>query len=774
LIGKDSKFGSRRGWVHLLTGASRKSLRRKAAAVATCLVLGAGLVQATNKPTHAAAGPSIERLDLLTSSAATGDAGNSWGGHKTRIVSTSKGDTYTVFQGAGSGYTSHQWVVMHYSAASGTWSQAGAGNAGREPANILRGPDDTIYVIAWPGGMPAMWTSADGFASQENIPGNWLQNDWPYAGAGIDGAGNIYLIQTNSNDEKPGQMYYSERNASSGQWSPVETTNSDMRSTYSFALPGGNGFDIIASADVQWKTMGWSVPSNPMNSTYVWPEVNLFHSGSASQSASESTIHSETQSSQYTNVNVYGQDAYTDNQGRIHLLYDVLGPSTQDQYTVRHAVIQNGQVVKDVPLNMYDVADARITQDSTGQYYFITDDNTCVCLLVYPADSVDGTTLQGGYASLPLNGYHPKDWLFLGSPRAGSPLSDEIDFAFPGDNAEQWVSGRLRLRDSGTVTPTPSVSPSATITATAAAGLSAPTNLAGGYNNGAMSLTWNAASGASGYNVYRGFTNGNETLYKSGVSSASFSDSSLQAGIDYWYKVTAVNAGGESAASNEVITYTPSNFTPLASASPSASATASPSASATPSPTATATPAPAAPAAPTSLSGGYNNGGMSLSWSGSSGATSYSVYRGLNNGSETLYKSGVSSTSFRDTSLQAGTDYWYKVTASDSAGQSAASNEIITYTPSISKPAAPSGLQATFSSGGNNLSWTASSTANVTYNVYRGWVPGGESLYKTGITSTSFRDTQNLQRGMDYWYKVTAVNSAGQSGASNEAITYVR
>jgi len=771
VIGKHSIFGRART-PHPGAGLAPKSLRNRAAAVAACLVLGASLVQATNQPTHAATAPAatpaatapaIERVDLLTSSAATGDAGNSWGGHKTRIVSTSKGDSYTVYQAPGSGYTAHQWVVMHYSAASGTWSQAGAGDAGREPANILRGPNDTIYVIAWPGGLPAMWTSADGFSSQQSIPGNWLQNDWPYAGASIDGAGNIYLVQTNSNNLKPGQLYYSERSASSGQWSPVETANTDLRSTYSFPLAGGSGLDIVASADVEWATMGWTAPSNPMNSTYVWPEVNLFHASSASQPASETTIHSETQTSQYPNVNVYGTDAYTDNQGRIHLLYEVTGPSTQDQYTVRHAVIQNGQVVKDVPLNMYDVANARITQDSTGQYYLITMDNTCVCLLVYPADSVDGTTLQGGYTSLPLNGYHPKDWLFLGSPRTGSPLSDEIDFAFPGDNAEQWVAGRIRLRGAGTVTATPTVSATPTITATVVAGPSAPTNLAGGFSNGGMSLTWNASSGATSYNVYRGFTNGNETLYKSGVTGTSFSDTNLQAGVDYWYKVTAVSAGGESAASNEIITYTPNNLTLSPTPSPTTPAST---------PTATSTPTPTVPAAPSSLSGGYSNGGMSLTWNGSGGATSYDVYRGFTNGNETLYSGGVTATSFRDTNLQPGTDYWYKVTASNSAGQSASSNEIITYTPN-NPPAAPSNLHGAYSSGGNNLSWTASSTANVTYNVYRGWVPGSESLYRTGISGTSFRDTQGLQPGTDYWYKVTAVNSAGASGASNDVITYV-
>jgi len=715
-------------------------------------------------------------VDLLTSSAATGDAGNSWGSHKTRVVSTSTGDTYTVYQAPGSGYTAHQWVVMHYSAASGSWSQAGSGDAGREPANILRGPDDTIYVIAWPSGLPAMWTSTDNFGTQHNIPGNWVQNDWPYAGASMDAAGNIYLVQSDSVDLQPGHLYYAERYASTGQWSSVETANTDLRHTYSFPLPIG-GLNIIASADVEWSTMGWNVPSSPMNSTYVWPQFSDFTASSATQSATETVLHSETQSSQYPNVNVYAQDAYVDNQGRVHVLYGLTGPSTQDQSVLHHALVQGGHVVKDVAVNMYDTSEARIAQDSTGAFYLITTDPTCKCMLVYPADSVDGTTLQGSYVSLPLNGYVAKDWLFIASPRTGTALSDELDFAFPADNAEQWVSGRLRLRDSGTPTPTVSASPTTT-------SLAAPTNLAGGFGNGAMGLTWNSVPGAVSYNVYRGLTNGTETLYQQGITNPSFSDTNLQAGIDYWYEITAVNASGESGFSNEIITYTPTSY-----AAPSSP-----------------------PATPTNFTAAYSNGGIALSWNASAGATSYTILRGWISGSRAVSATSVNGTSYVDTNLQAGLTYWYTVTAVNAAGSSAPSQAIIasapsslalqttgslgaavagaspsptatpsptrtpspTATPSMSIPNAPQNLHGGYSNGANRLAWTASSTPNVTYNLYRGWMPGTETLYKTGLTSTSYADRQGLQKGIDYWYKVTAVNSAGQSAASNEIITYVR
>ena len=77
------------------------------------------------------------------------------------------------------------------------------------------------------------------------------------------------------------------------------------------------------------------------------------------------------------------------------------------------------------------------------------------------------------------------------------------------------------------------------------------------------------------------------------------------------------------------------------------------------------------PAAPTGLTvTGTTNSSVSLSWTASSGATSYAVYRnGVNVGT-------TSSTTYTDTGLSASTSYTYDVTATDSAGTSAASSTV--------------------------------------------------------------------------------------------------
>jgi fibronectin type 3 domain-containing protein len=66
-------------------------------------------------------------------------------------------------------------------------------------------------------------------------------------------------------------------------------------------------------------------------------------------------------------------------------------------------------------------------------------------------------------------------------------------------------------------------------------------------------LSWKASSGAASYKVYRGTSAGGEstTAIKTGLTTASFTDTGLTSGTAYFYKVAAVNASGTSGLSNE-------------------------------------------------------------------------------------------------------------------------------------------------------------------------------------------------------------------------------
>jgi F5/8 type C domain len=82
------------------------------------------------------------------------------------------------------------------------------------------------------------------------------------------------------------------------------------------------------------------------------------------------------------------------------------------------------------------------------------------------------------------------------------------------------------------------------------------------------------------------------------------------------------------------------------------------------------------PAAPAGLVATAGNGAVALTWTASAGATSYSIYRGTAAGAEGATAVGTStSSSFTNTGLTNGTTYYYKVTATDTAGTSASSAE---------------------------------------------------------------------------------------------------
>jgi predicted phage tail protein len=95
----------------------------------------------------------------------------------------------------------------------------------------------------------------------------------------------------------------------------------------------------------------------------------------------------------------------------------------------------------------------------------------------------------------------------------------------------------------GDVTPPPTVP-------------SAPTGLAATAGNAQVALVWtapgsNGGSAISGYNVYRGTSAGAETFLAATGSTPAYADTTAVNGTTYYYVVRAVNAVGESPASNE-------------------------------------------------------------------------------------------------------------------------------------------------------------------------------------------------------------------------------
>lgn len=81
-----------------------------------------------------------------------------------------------------------------------------------------------------------------------------------------------------------------------------------------------------------------------------------------------------------------------------------------------------------------------------------------------------------------------------------------------------------------------------------------------------------------------------------------------------------------------------------------------------------------------------------------------------------------------------------------------------------------------------SLSWTASTSSDTaSYKIYRGTVSGGEVLYKTNITGTSYVDDNSgtgLTAGTTYYYRMSAVDTAGNESSltteSNETVSPIQ
>ena len=168
-----------------------------------------------------------------------------------------------------------------------------------------------------------------------------------------------------------------------------------------------------------------------------------------------------------------------------------------------------------------------------------------------------------------------------------------------------------------------------------------PTGLAvTGTTSNSVSLTWNASAGATGYTVRRNGAN------PATVSTTSTTITGLAANTSYSFTVSASNSAGSSAQSAPVTATTAGGGTQV-------------------------------PPTPSGLAvTGTTCTSVSLSWSASSGATSYRVYRG------TALAATVTGTGTTVTGLSASTAYAFRVSAVNAAGESAQSGPVNATTPS--------------------------------------------------------------------------------------------
>ncbi len=258
--------------------------------------------------------------------------------------------------------------------------------------------------------------------------------------------------------------------------------------------------------------------------------------------------------------------------------------------------------------------------------------------------------------------------------------------------------------------------------------------LTGTVGNTAAVLSWTASSGAVSYNVKRSTSSGGPFTTIASVSSPSttYTDSGLTNGTTYYYVVTAVDAAGESAASNAV----------------------------------SVTPKVIPPAAPTGVTASGGSTSITITWTASPSATSYDVYRGTAPGAEGTSPIGTTTTtSYTDSSgLQANTAYYYTVAAVNSAGTGTPSAEVSAAL--VSAPGAATNLTAEATNNRVYLLWTVAINAT-SYEVQRS--TNGGAFATVGTTSNFWYSDTTATNGTTYQYQVIAVNGAGPTAASNQA-----
>jgi fibronectin type 3 domain-containing protein len=176
----------------------------------------------------------------------------------------------------------------------------------------------------------------------------------------------------------------------------------------------------------------------------------------------------------------------------------------------------------------------------------------------------------------------------------------------------------------------------------------------------------------------------------------------------------------------------------------------------------------APPLVPTSLAATSGNAQASLTWTASTGATSYEVKRSTVSGGPYTQVAASTLTSYTDTNVSNGVTYYYVVNAVNASGISANSMQAAA-TPAVpaSIPAAPTALAATAGNTQVAMNWSASSGA-ASYRVKRATTSGGPYTQIATPTSTSHTDT-SVTNGTTYYYVVSAVNGVGESADSAQS-----
>ncbi|WP_213003955.1 pectinesterase family protein [Clavibacter zhangzhiyongii] len=233
------------------------------------------------------------------------------------------------------------------------------------------------------------------------------------------------------------------------------------------------------------------------------------------------------------------------------------------------------------------------------------------------------------------------------------------------------------------------------------------------------------------------------TLTASPVAASAFTDAQAPGGVTSYYRITAVDLTGNTSSAATASAKRPAG-------------------------------APTAPAAPGSLTAKLSSSGaVALTWSASTGATSYVVARGTSAAGPFTRVNGSALTATTYTDVPpAGATAYYQVTAVNAVGSSAAATASVAVPVDKTAPRTPSSPKAVVvaNGGGMTISWKANVEPDLAgYIVFK---RGSDDVYRqhlpaagtAALTTTTFTDAAAGEGSTNY-YRIRAVDNAGNISA---------
>ncbi len=282
------------------------------------------------------------------------------------------------------------------------------------------------------------------------------------------------------------------------------------------------------------------------------------------------------------------------------------------------------------------------------------------------------------------------------------------------------------------------------VTAKVPAAVSVPANVTmknAAVSGSSITVTWQAAEGASAYTIYRKHAGTSSwAIIARNVSGTSYTDRSVTAGESYTYTVRGVAADGRTMSKG----YDAKGVTAKVPA------------------------AVTVPANVTMKNAAVSGSSIVVTWDAAEGASAYVIYRKpAGTSSWAIIARNVSGTSYTDKSVTAGESYTYTVRGVAADGRTMSkgydTKGVTAKVPAaVSVPANVTLTAAKADSAGILVTWEAAANAQ-TYTVYRK-LTGTNSwaIVARSVAGTAWKDI-NADKGISYTYTVRGVAADGRT-----------